>query len=139
MRIVGSVETLKNNENLLLYSSWAASLFSTPSSYLNYCEYTVQSEGVNARTNSSDFICRSENANQTEVTCGERCSVSVGPCVCELLHVRIRCRRSIAELSLFMTVLALGSAQQNSQGSDDMRAQISSPPVSCRKKLNMKS
>lgn len=65
--------------------------------------------------------------------------VSVGHCVCELLHVRIHSRRSIAELSLFMTVLALGSAQQNSQGLDGTKAQISPAPVSCRKKLNMKS
>lgn len=71
-----------------------------------------------------------------EVTCGGSPWVSVFG---EELHVRICSRRSIAELSLFMTVLALGSAQQNSQGSDDTRAQISSPPVSCRKKLNMKS
>lgn len=65
--------------------------------------------------------------------------VTVGRCVCEVLHVRIRSQQSIAKLSLFMTVLALGDAQRNSPGSDDARAQMSSALVSCRKKLNMKS
>lgn len=34
-RISGDFE--KNDENVLLYSSWAASLFSIQSSCLNYC------------------------------------------------------------------------------------------------------